>query len=138
MKRSAFLMLDFTVALTVLLAVMLIASQTALWSLTERNRGQTRQEAIEAVANVMESARAASFDELDASWAAARKLPESLANRLDRATLVVRIEEEKGRGPCKRVSVEMTWNQLDGKPAAPVSLTAVFSPRSAEAKGGKP
>jgi len=135
--RSAYSFFDMTVALSVLLTVLVIAAQAAVWSLSERVRTEARQEAIETVANVMESARGVSWDGLDA-WAREQKPPEALASRLDKARLVVRVEAEPARPACKRVSAELTWTGADGKAASPVRLTAVFSPRSAEAKGGQP
>jgi len=136
--RRAVLVLDMTVGLTILLTLMVIATQVGVWSVAERTRSEVRQEALEAVANVLELARGQSLDGLDAAWAAKQKPPEALAQKLNKAKLVVRVEPEEGRPSCKRVRAELTWTLIDGKPAAPVLLTAVFAPRTAEVKGGKP
>jgi type II secretory pathway pseudopilin PulG len=136
--RDAFSLLDLTVSLSLLLAVLVVATQVAVWSLGERTRSEVRQEAIEAVANVLELARTRSWDGLDAGWASEQKLPASLTGRLEKAKLVVRVEIEEARPGCKRVSAELNWTLVDGKPAAPVRLTALFAPRTAEIKGAQP
>src|SRR5262245_5399877 len=62
--RCAFTVLETVIALGILMVALILVTQIGYWSLTDRMRSDTRQEAIEAAANVMELARACRFEEL--------------------------------------------------------------------------
>jgi len=124
--------LDTVVGLSVLSAALLLASQTAIWIIGERQHWEVRQEAIEATANVLESARACAWEDLTPKWAEEQRLPASLASRLDEPQLAVRVQPEAGRAQTRRVTVDLTWKQTDGRMAPPISVTALFSKRTAQ------
>jgi hypothetical protein len=133
-RRKGLAILDATIGLAVLSTALLIAAQTTMWLVGERQQVEVRQQAVEATANVLEAARACNWDDLDSKWAEGQRLPASMAERCEDADLAVRVQPEAGRDQIKRVSVELTWKQPDGRMATPVRVTALFARRT----GGKP
>jgi prepilin-type N-terminal cleavage/methylation domain-containing protein len=137
-RRRGFTVLEIMVALGILSVVLVLVAQVGLWSLGERKRSALRQEALEAAANILESAQASPWEALTPPWAAAQRLPDGLAQRLDEARLEVRVEPEASHPRTKRVTVALAWRLGDGKPARPVVLVGLFSPRVAPQSGGQP
>lgn len=136
--RPGFTVLEITLALAILMIAMGLVAQVGSRSVRERARGAARQEAVELAANVLEAARACSWEALTPEWAAGQSLPESAASRLHEGELTARVEPEKGSLYTKRVTVAVGWKQ-DGKtPARPVELVGLVSARAAAAKGSKP
>jgi hypothetical protein len=133
--RRAVTVMECTVAATALLFALMIAAQAATWAVAEQLRSQQRQEALEAVANVLETARAQPWESLNADWARRQELLPALAQRLRDAKLTIAVEPEAGRKQSKRVRVELTWKNVDGTPAKPVRQVSVFSARTSP--GGK-
>lgn len=136
--RRGFTVMETLVSLGLLTAVLVLVAQVAVWGIGERRRADARQDALEAAANLLESARAAPWESLTDDWAAAQRLPEPLTERLSGWKLTVRVEPEAPRSLVKRVSIEVTWTHDDGSPARPVRLVGLFAARSAQASGGKP
>jgi prepilin-type N-terminal cleavage/methylation domain-containing protein len=136
--RHGFTLLETMVALGILGVVLLVLAQLAYLLLCERQRDAARQEAVEEAANVLEAARACSWEDLTPAWAARQRLPGPLAGRLRDGRLEVRVEPEASRPQTRRVTVEVRWSLEDGKPARPVQLVTLRSARSAPATGGKP
>jgi hypothetical protein len=124
-------------ALGILGVMLLLLAQLACQVLSERQHNSTRQEAVEAAANVLEAARACPWDELTPAWADRQRLPESLGRRLRDGQLQVRVEPEASRPHTRRVTVEVHWS-LDDRPAPPVRLVALRSARTTAPAGGKP
>jgi prepilin-type N-terminal cleavage/methylation domain-containing protein len=136
--RRGFTVLEIMVALGLLSVAMVLVAQLGLWSLSERRRNALRQEALETAANLLESAQASSWEALTPEWAAAQRLPDFLAQRLEEAKLTVRVEPEASRPRTKRVTVEIAWRLSNGMPAQPVVLVGLFSARSTQPSGGQP
>jgi type II secretory pathway pseudopilin PulG len=136
--RSAFTVMETVVAFGVLAVAMTLAAQFGVWAVTERTRSAARFEALEFANNVLEAARARSWNELTADWAAEQQLPEGLAARLHEGRLTVRVEPEASHPQCKRVTVALHWTLDQGVPARPIQLVALFGARSAAASGGQP
>jgi len=131
--RRGFSLTEAVVALAVLATAAALVAEFATWSLAERGRTEARLEALSAATNVLEEARARSWDDLTADWAKARTLPESVATRWPDCKLTVSVIPEPDRPRVKRVTAEVTWT--DPKRALPaVSLTALFAARAPEAK----
>lgn len=135
--RRGFTLMETMVALGILGAVLLLVAQLGYLALCERQRDTIRQEALEAAANVLETARASSWEDLTPAWAGRQRLPESLARRLRDGQLQVRVEPEASRPHTKRLTVEIRWSLDDGKPAQPIQLVALRSARSGPASGGE-
>ncbi len=133
-RRKAIAILDVTIGLGVLSTAMIMAVQTTLWILGERQQSEVRYQAIEAAANLLEAARTCSWDDLDTKWAESRQLPSSLTERLQSPKLLVQVLPEPSRKQMKRLTVELTWTQTDGRPAPPITVTALFARR----QGDKP
>lgn len=131
-NRRAFTVMETTLAIGILSVGLVLVGELVAWSLAERTRLLTRQEAIEAAANIMEAARACPWEQLDAEWAARQRLPESLAARLHEGRVAVRVEQEKHVPTLKRLTVV-----IEGKQMPPVQLTGLYSARTVKT-GGRP
>jgi type II secretory pathway pseudopilin PulG len=136
-SRPGFTILETMIGLGLLTVALVMLAQAAVWLLGDKLRLAGRQEALEAAANVLESARASSWDDLTPEWAAAQQLPEAQRLALAEGKLTVRVEPEAGQPRTRRVTVEVDWTQSDGKPAPTVGLIGLFSSRTTAA-GGKP
>jgi prepilin-type N-terminal cleavage/methylation domain-containing protein len=133
-----FTLLETIIVLGVLATAMTLVAEVGYWTLQERARSALRLDALEFAASVLESARAAPWEDLTPAWAARQQIPESLASRLPQGRLTVRVEPEAQKSRSKRVTVELHWNLATGGPARPVQLVGVFTARSATTTGGKP
>jgi type II secretory pathway pseudopilin PulG len=133
-----FTLVESVSAMALLATTMILIAEVGLWSLHERTRSASRQEAIELAANILESARAAPFAALTPEWGARHKLPDYLAPRFRQGKLSVRIEAESGRASAKRVTVQIESARSGVVPDPPVVLTAIISARSAPLPGGRP
>lgn len=127
--RRAFTILETTIALGALTTALVLLAQLVTASYSERARRLTHHEALETAANILETARATPWEKLDADWAARQRLPQSLAARLQDATLAITVEQDARGIALKRVSVNIT-----GKDMPAVHLTGLFAARS----GGRP
>jgi hypothetical protein len=130
--------MEVVAALGVLMTAMVVVAEVGFWSLVERQRTATRQEAIEAAANVLEVARAQPWPALTPAWAAGQHLAGPLDQRLTAGKLEARVEPEPGRPLTKRVTVKISWEITQGNPARPVELVGLLSARSPQPGGGKP
>jgi hypothetical protein len=128
--RPAFTVLETVVALGVLTMIMMFVAQMGAWTITERARTAARHDAVEAAANVLESARALPWESLTSQWAQNQQLPESLSKRLAAGKVIVQLTQESGCPTIKRVRVTIDWQQESGLPAQPVELVAFISARS--------
>jgi type II secretory pathway pseudopilin PulG len=132
----AFTILEAVAALTILALVILLVAQLGVWSLTQRGRNRDRHAAYEHAANILEEARAVSWDDLTPQWAALRCLPTSLSERGWR--LSVEVIPESGMPQIKRVAVEIQPVMDNGQTLQPIRMVSLFSARSLRTGGGKP
>jgi len=123
-----FTVMEVVVALSILAVATLLAAQLATWSFSDRIRNQDRRLAEELAANVLESARACSWDELTPQWAGQQELPPTLAER--QWKLKVEVDSEKSRPLVKRVTVHVQSWYATSTPPQPVRMTGLFSARS--------
>jgi prepilin-type N-terminal cleavage/methylation domain-containing protein len=137
-RRRGFTVLEIMAALGLLSIAVVLLSQIAFGELAERRRQISRQEVLEAAANLLESARAGPTEAITPEWAAAQRLPGPLAQRLLDSKLKVTVEPYKSAPKLKRVKVEITWLHDKGLPARPVVLTAFYGPRTAPQTESKP
>jgi type II secretory pathway pseudopilin PulG len=137
-RRRAFTTMEVMVALGLLSVAIVLLSQVALGQLAERRRQLTRQEVIEAAANILESARLMTPETLTPQWAAAQGLPDGLADRLLDGRLKVAAEPYGPQPAVKRVRVEISWLYDKNQPAGPVVLTGFYGARAAPRTEGKP
>ena len=133
-----FTLLEIVAALAGLAVAVAILGHISFWSLTDRKRSAVRHEALEAAANILETAAATPWEALTPDWAAAQRLPDDLAQRMYQPQLKVRTEPDAAHQHIKRVTVEIAWQLDQGVAARPVVLAGWFSSRSASGKGGKP
>jgi type II secretory pathway pseudopilin PulG len=137
-NRRGFTTVEAVVALGILGMLSLLLAQVACQVVNERRHNLARQTALEAAANVLEAARACPWDDLKPAWAARQRLPESVARCLRDGALVVRVEPEARHALTRRITVEVTWRQDNGKPAPSVQLVGLRSARTAPGTGGTP
>jgi type II secretory pathway pseudopilin PulG len=133
-----FTVLEVTVALVIMLMAMMLVTQAAIWTLGQRERDASRQEALEAAINIMEKARALAWNDISAQWASTQRLTDDLTQRLTEARLVVNVEPVANHSHTKRVTVEIKWKDKNEGMAQQVQLVSLFNDRSAEVPGGKP
>jgi hypothetical protein len=134
-QRAGFTVLETVAALGILAVVAVLVAQLGFWSLAERARAEEQFAAVESTANVLEAARARPWAELTPEWAAAQRLPEDVAIRMEDGVLTVRVEPEPDRPRVKRISVELRWHQREGLPSRSVTTMGLFADRS---EGGVP
>lgn len=134
--RSGYTMIEVAVAVTILSLLIPVIAQLAYWSLMQRMRAQSEQAALELCQNILESARAAKFEDLTDRWAAAQTIPSDTKTLLPDAKLSVKIEPDVNQ--VRRVTVAVTWHTEPGGPAREVQLVTLLSPRSlVVSSGGK-
>jgi Tfp pilus assembly protein PilE len=133
-KRRGFTVTETIMALAVMVAVGALVAEHAVWAITERGRTEAKLEAIEVTTNVLEQARDTPWNDLNAAWADARKLPEPIAKRWPNCKLLVRVEPEPKMERVKRVTAEVKWENMEHSGWQPVVLTALFAARETEAK----
>jgi type II secretory pathway pseudopilin PulG len=136
--RAAFTVLEILAVLGCLSVVLVVLAEIGLLSAYERKRASQRQEALEAATNILEIARAGSWESLTPAWAEEQRLPDSLAQRLYHGKLKVQVEPAEARPLVKKVTVQIDWQLDSGTAARPVALTGWFAARSANSKGGQP
>ncbi len=133
-RRRAFTLVESIIALGVLTASVAVAAELVAWAIGERVRTDNRADAAEAAANVLEDARGRGWDAVTPEWAAAQKLPDSLAARLPDGRLAAAVEPEAGRPRVKRVTVTVEFGVGNRGPQPPVTLAALFAARTAGEK----
>jgi hypothetical protein len=128
--------LEVIAALALLAMAIVLVAQLAIWSLTERGRSRDVQIATELAVNVLEEARAASWNDLTPAWAAARRLPPDLTERDWQLSVAVSPESEEPL--LKRVTVQVQPRLDSGRSLQPIEMVAVLSARSTLAKEDQP
>jgi hypothetical protein len=108
------------------------------WNLAEQRASVRRQAAMEAAANVLETARVLSWTDLTPAWGSKQQLPDTFNEQLPDAKLTVQVQEEPGSPRLKRVSVELRWATKDTHPPAPFRLVGLFADRTAANAKEKP
>ncbi|MFL5331364.1 MAG: hypothetical protein ACJ8C4_20950 [Gemmataceae bacterium] len=127
--RPAFTILEIGLALAMLMVGATIVGQVMVWSMAERLRIETRLQAMEWAADVLESARAAPWDKLTPEWAAQQKLPEPFSDRMKSPSVKVQVEPEEKRPHLKQITIQLQWMLPDGTREAPISLSAFIAER---------
>ena len=138
MRRRGFTVIELGVAMALLAVALVLVAQLGLTGLRERGRSAARYRAIEAAANVLESARATSWENLTTDSAAAQHLPDGLQGVLPDAKLIVEVISEASLPQAKRVTVEVRWMLPEDVKAGPVRVEALFTARSRDGGGGEP
>jgi hypothetical protein len=109
--------------------VMALVARASYGAMIERMRSATRQGALEAAANTLETARALPWEDLTPEWAAAQRLPEAWTKLQSDGRLEVRVEPETTAPRTKRVTVTIRWDFKPGMPPQELQLVTLFSAR---------
>ena len=121
-SRRGFSLLEMIVALVLLGAVTTIVIPALGWMGVENRLSLQRQEAAQGLGNLMDELTSRPYEQLTSDAAENLELPEALRNQLPGAKLKVEIS---GTEPgVKRIRMELGWNQRNGRPIAPMRLTA--------------
>jgi type II secretory pathway pseudopilin PulG len=137
-NRAGFTIVELVAAFTILAVVLVVVAQTSVWSFGERRRNGARQAAVELAENVLQTARSRSWEDLTPAWAEAQKLPKEWQDTFPKGSLAVKVVGEKGLANVKRVTVTIRWHSDPGSiPPTVIEMSALFSARTADTKGGK-
>jgi prepilin-type N-terminal cleavage/methylation domain-containing protein len=135
--RRGFTAVEMTLALTLLGVVMVLVARASYSATAERWRTAARQGALEAATNLLEVARARSWDALTPEWAAAQRLPEAWTQTQPDGKLDVQIEPEASVPHAKRVTVTIGWDFRPGIPPQEVQLVTLLSAREVAPNAGR-
>jgi type II secretory pathway pseudopilin PulG len=136
-KRGATTLLETTVALAVIAVLAVVVAQCLILGMRERARSATYQAALELAANVLETARAQPWDQLDRVLAKAQTIPAEMADLLPEGKILITLELGPPEPRTLRVTVEVRWQLDPGLPPQSVSLTTLLSGRMAKKAGAK-
>ncbi|MBI3406988.1 MAG: prepilin-type N-terminal cleavage/methylation domain-containing protein [Planctomycetes bacterium] len=137
-KKRGFTMLELLAGLALLAVAMVLVIQIAQWSMLERGRALVRQAALETAANILESARAMSWEDITEEWAAQPRRAAPDSSLPPEAKLLVHVDAFKNAPATKRVVVQVAFPTQPGPPYSVVELTGLFSARTATAKEATP
>src|SRR5262249_10918967 len=90
-NRCGFTIIEVTITMAVTAVLGVIVAQLAVSAMRERAQLTARQAALELAANVLETARARPWQQLDAEWASAQKVSDDTAELLPEGKLVVTV-----------------------------------------------
>lgn len=130
-NRPGFTIMESVIAIAMLCVAMIMVAQIGVRSLAERTNAEEQFVAIEATANVLETARATAWADLTPAWAAALKPTPDVVARLDDVALAVRVEPEKDRPRVKRVTVEVRWSPGERAGLRTITTVGLFADRTA-------
>lgn len=116
-------MLEVTLALTVLLAAMVLLSQFLIAAKLQRRVGDQRRLALEELSNQMERVMAAKWEEVNALAIEKQSLAPHVLEALPAATLTAHVVDEPGPPVGKKIRLEISWEHGEDR-ISPLGLTA--------------
>ena len=133
-SRRGFTVPEVLVAAVVLGAALTVSVQMLSAVAASDREAARRTTALAEAGNTLEQLTSTSWEKLTPELAAATELSPSAASQLPGGASKVNIEELDTQPPAKRMSVEVRWQGRQGRPVAPVRLTAWVH----RAAGGQP
>ena len=121
-KRAGLLMVEMIVSLILLGTVVSIVIPTLGWMGRQNRLSLQKQEAIQGLHNLMEDLTARPSAELTPRAAEKIELPAALRRQLPGAKLQVEITEAPPN--AKRIRLRLAWIGQNGRPLAPLRLSA--------------
>jgi hypothetical protein len=118
-----FTVLEVTLALTVLLAAMVLLSQFLIAAKLQRRVGDQRRLALEELSNRMERVMAAKWEEVNALAIEKQSFAPQVLEALPAAKLTALVADEPGLPAGKKIRLEISWEQGEGR-ISPIGLTA--------------
>jgi type II secretory pathway pseudopilin PulG len=134
-RRAAFTTMEVMVALGLLSLAIVLLAQIVVGQVVGRKQQAARLAALEAAANILESARTLTPDELSPRWAESQHLSAESAEKMLDPTLLVRVEPQPNMSRLKRVTVRISWAPATGRPVGNVELTGYFGARKTSPAG---
>jgi hypothetical protein len=110
-----------------------MAGSLAAWSVREGRQVTLRIAAAEAVANILEEARATGFAGLNDAWALSRALPESLSSQIPGSSIKVTVETDPEDHLIKRVKATLELRTAYGGHPRTITMGTLVAARG-EAK----
>ena len=110
-----------------------MAGSLAAWSVREGRQVTLRIAAAEAVANILEEARATGFAGLNDAWASSRALPESLSSQIPGSSIKVTVETDPVDHLIKRVKATLELRTAYGGHPRTITMGTLVTARG-EAK----
>ena len=121
-RRAGLLMVEMIVSLVLLGAVVSIVIPTLGWIGWQNRLSMQKQEAVQGLHNLMDELTARPYAELTPEAAGKIELPLALKQQLPSAKLQVEIAEAPPN--ARRIRLRLSWLQKNGRPLAPLRLSA--------------
>lgn len=121
--NRGFTVLEVTLALTVLLAASVLLSQFLIAAKLQRRVGDQRRLALEELSNRMERVLAAKWENVTAEAIEKQAFSPQLLEALPDAKLTAHVKDEPAPPLGKRIRLEISWEQGEGR-ISPIGLTA--------------
>lgn len=121
--QAGFTVLEVTLAMTVLLAASVLLSQFLIAAKLQRRVGDQRRLALEELSNRMERVLAAKWEDVTVDIVEKQPLSPLAKETLPAAELKAIVSDEPGPPVGKKIRLEISWEQGEGR-ISPISLTA--------------
>jgi hypothetical protein len=106
-----------------------LLAQIVVGQVVGRKQQAARLAALETAANILESARTLTPDELSPRWAESQHLSAESAEKMLDPTLSVQVESQPNMSRLKRITVRLSWAPATGRPVGDVELTGYSAAR---------
>ena len=133
LQRRAYSLLECVMVVGIMTGLVGMAGSLAAWSVREGRQVTLRIAAAEAVANILEEARATGFAGLNDAWASSRALPESLSSQVPGSSIKVTVETDPVDHLIKRVKATLELRTAYGGHPRTITMGTLVAARG-EAK----
>lgn len=133
LQRPAYSLLECVMVVGIMTGLVGMAGSLAAWSVREGRQVTLRIAAAEAVANILEEARATGFAGLNDAWALSRALPESLSSQIPGSSIKVAVETDPEDHLIKRVKATLELRTAYGGHPRTITMGTLVAARG-EAK----
>jgi len=121
-RKAGVSLVELIVAMVLLGTVVTIVVPALGWMGVQNRLALQRDEAVQGLHNLMDELTSRPYSELTMEAIEKVELPPQLIKQLPGAKLQTEIQEtEPG---VKRIHLQLSWNQRNGNPLAPIRLTA--------------
>ena len=129
LRRRAYSLLECVMVVGIMTGLVGMAGSLAAWSAREGRQVTLRIAACEAVANILEDARATGFASLDEAWASSRKLPESLAGQMPGSILKVVVATDPSDSRVKRITATLELRTAQTSQSRTITMSTLVASR---------
>jgi prepilin-type N-terminal cleavage/methylation domain-containing protein len=129
-QRSGFSLMEVSAAAAMLAVLLALTVQVVIVLSAQQQAAERRAFAVQAVHNLLELVENLSWEQVNEDTADLLRLPESVRGNLPSAKITVATAGETEPVEAKRVTIELAWSTMGGRPAAPVRMTTWVYPDS--------